>query len=139
MTLLRQWINKVIADKTGPRIDAQWVDLGALGDWGRPLTYEHRDNFVHYVRSPWVRSATPDVVLIDGRFRVCCFLTCLLQAKQDTILVFDDYIDRPHYHIVEELLPPFEWCGRQAIFSVSPDFDRQRATALADRFLYVMD
>jgi hypothetical protein len=135
----KQWIHKVIADKTGPRIDAQWVDLGPLGDWGRPRTYKQRDNFAHYVISPWVRSATPDVVLIDGRFRVCCFLTSILQATPDTIIVFDDYIDRPHYHIVEELLAPFEWCGRQAIFSVPPDLDRQHATALADRFLYVMD
>ncbi len=134
-----QWIHKVIADKTGPRIDAQWVDLGPLGDWGRPLTYKQRDNFIHYAKSPWVRSATPDVVLIDGRFRVCCFLTSILRATPDTIIVFDDYIDRPHYHIVEELLVPFEWCGRQAIFSVPPNFDRQRATVLADRFLYVMD
>jgi hypothetical protein len=135
----KQWIHKIIADKTGPRIDAQWVDLGALGDWGRPLTYKQRDNFVQYVKSPWVRSATPDVVLIDGRFRVCCFFTSILQATPDTIIVFDDYVDRPHYHIVEELLPPFEWCGRQAIFSVPADLDRQRALTLADRFLYVMD
>lgn len=134
-----QWIRKVVADKTGPRMDAQWVDLGALGDWGRPLTYKQRDNFVQYVRSPWVRSATPDVVLIDGRFRVCCFFTSLLHASAGTIIVFDDYIDRPHYHIVEELLAPFEWCGRQAIFSVPSDLDRERALALADRFLYVTD
>ncbi len=135
----KQWIDKVFADKTGSRIDAQWVDLGALRNWGWPLTYKQRDNFVHYVKSPWMRSATPDVVLIDGRFRVCCFLTSILQATPDTIIVFDDYIDRPHYHIVEEFLAPFEWCGRQAIFSVPPDLDRQRALALADRFLYVTD
>jgi hypothetical protein len=70
---------------------------------------------------------------------VCCFFTSLLQATPGTIVVFDDYINRPHYHIVEELLVPFEWCGRQAIFSVPPDLDRQRALALADRFLYVTD
>jgi hypothetical protein len=135
----QQWIQKVVADKTGQRIDARWVDLGALGDWGRPLTYMQRDNFVQYVESPWLRSATPDVVLIDGRFRVCCFFTSLLHAKPETIIVFDDYLDRLHYHIVEELLAPFEWCGRQAIFSVPPDVDRERALALADRFLYVTD
>jgi hypothetical protein len=135
----KQWIEKVIADKSGTRIDVQWVDLGALGDWGWPLTYKERDNFVQYVKSPWVRSATPDVVLIDGRFRVCCFFTSMLQAAPGTIIIFDDYIDRPHYHIVEELLAPFEFCGRQAIFSVPAEFDRQRSQALADRFLYVMN
>ena len=134
-----QWIEKVTADKTAPRLDVQWVDLGELGDWGWPLTYKQRDNFIQYVKSPWGRSATPDVVLIDGRFRVCCFFTSLLQAAPGTIIVFDDYIVRPHYHIVEELLPPFEWCGRQAIFSVPAEFDRQRALTLADRFLYVMN
>jgi hypothetical protein len=135
----QQWIDKVIADKNEPRIDVQWVDLGALGDWGWPLTYKQRDNFIQYMKSPWVRSATPDVVLIDGRFRVCCFFNSILQAAPGTIIIFDDYLDRPQYHIVEELLPPFEWCGRQAIFSVAADLDRQRALALADRFLYVMD
>jgi len=135
----REWIDKVIADKAGPRIDVQWVDLGALGNWGWPLTYQQRDNFAQYVKSPWVRSATPDVVLIDGRFRVCCFFTSLVQATPGTIIVFDDYAERLHYHIVEELLPPIELCGRQAIFSVPAHLDRQRAQALADRFLYVMD
>jgi hypothetical protein len=44
----------------------------------------------------------PDLVLIDGRFRVCCALTTLLKLKDRKFkLLFDDYMDRPHYNSVE--------------------------------------
>ena len=33
-----------------------------------------------------------DCVLVDGRFRVCCFLTSLKNAEQGTRIIFDDYV-----------------------------------------------
>jgi hypothetical protein len=77
-----------------------------------------RHNFVRYTESLWVREEKPDVVLIDGRFRVCGFLTSLMYANAGTIIIFDDYVCRPHYHIVEEFLEPDHFCGRQCIFKV---------------------
>jgi hypothetical protein len=48
------------------------------------------------VHSPWRRGAVkPDLVLIDGRFRLACFLHPLLAAAPGTPILFDDYTNRP--------------------------------------------
>ena len=86
-----------------------------------------------------MRKNIPDLVLIDGRFRVCCFLTSLARAEAGTILLFDDYRDRPLYHLVEEFVQPSRQCGRQTAFVVPANVDKQLLLATAERFLYVTD
>lgn len=41
-----------------------------------------------------------DLVLIDGRFRVACCLKCFDVITQDCFIAFDDFLNRPAYHIV---------------------------------------
>ncbi len=41
-----------------------------------------------------------DLVLIDGRFRVACCLKCYDAIKDNCLIVFDDFLNRPQYHIV---------------------------------------
>jgi protein O-GlcNAc transferase len=60
------------------------------------------------------------VILIDGRFRIACFVTAYLRATQPMIVLFDDYLDRPHYHVVERLVKPSEFVGRMARFDLQP-------------------
>lgn len=134
-----EWARSVLRGKDPLRISIEFADCGPLGDWGRPLTYEFRDKFASYTEKIWTGGSKPDTVLIDGRFRVCCFLTSLLRADPGTKLIFDDYNDRIHYHVVEEVLKPVEKCGRQALFELSADFDRELAETLARDFRMVMD
>lgn len=121
------------------RHEVLWVDVGPLGAWGRPTSYERSDHFVDYVESIWQRGAVPEVVLVDGRWRVACFLTSLLRAPAGTPIIFDDYVGRPAYHIVERFVRPSATCGRQARFEVPASFDRDAATELRIAFLYVFD
>lgn len=81
------------------RIKIFHIDLGATLDWGYPINYDKSKYFYKYTDSIWQCSVKPDLVLIDGRFRVCCFLTSLKYAEEGTKIIFDDYISRPHYHI----------------------------------------
>ena len=41
-----------------------------------------------------------DLILIDGRFRVASLLNCLKFMNNDTVVLFDDFNNRQHYHIV---------------------------------------
>jgi hypothetical protein len=43
-----------------------------------------------------------DLVFIDGRFRVACCLKCYDIIKDTCLIAFDDFLDRPQYHIVLE-------------------------------------
>jgi len=41
-----------------------------------------------------------DLVLIDGRFRIACCLKCFDAVNDTCCIAFDDFLDRPGYHIV---------------------------------------
>ena len=135
------WIDQVRgkAGESASRFDIDWVDLGPIGWAGRPKNYARRAAFQRYIESPWNRDRKPEVILVDGRFRVACFLYSLMKADAGTTIFFDDYKDRHHYHIVEEFLMPTRFCGRQAIFDVPGTLDREGLIAEYEKFQYVMD
>ena len=87
----------------------------------------------------WTFNLKADVILIDGRFRVASFLFSLINAKEGSIIIFDDYMNRPHYHVVEEVLEVYENFGRQAVFKVPKVFNKKLAEELLKKFIYVMD
>lgn len=114
------WIKNVSKKITdgGKTSSLKFIDLGPIGKWGRPLGYSKVNDFHQYTDWIWKQRTWPDTVLIDGRFRVCCWLTSLKYALAGTKLIFDDYANREEYHFVEKYLLPSEYCGRQAFFIV---------------------
>ena len=69
---------------------------------------------------PIVGKAADDTVLIDGRFRLACFLTVLLRTTRPVRVLWDDYSDRTAYHRAETLCPVLRHHGRMAEFHVEP-------------------
>ena len=135
----KKWINKVDISKRKKRIDIYWINLGEIENWGRPKTYEYRKYFINYISCVWTFKFKADVILIDGRFRVASFLFSLINAKEGSIIIFDDYKNRPHYHVIEEVLEVHKYCGRQAVFRVPRIFNRPLARELLNNFTYVFD
>jgi hypothetical protein len=133
-------ISKSIGDQK-ERVKIRHIDLGAIGDWGRPLTFLRREAFLEYVMSIWTDDETPDTVLIDGRFRISCFFASMACAKPGTKIIFDDYIMRDHYKIVEEYFTCTNFCGRQAIFTVIDMSNevKEQTLNLAKEFILVID
>lgn len=118
----RDWARKIQGldtDKRSKRLNVNWVDVGDVGDWGYPTSFKMRQNFKKYAELFWLTKKRPDLVLIDGRFRVFCFLTSLKFAPVGTKILFDDYTQRPFYHVVEEFAPKLATCGRQALFEAT--------------------
>jgi hypothetical protein len=117
------------------------VDLGPVEAWGRPVSYNKRHDFSVYTDKIWQDNPSLDTILIDGRFRVCCFLTSLKYAAVGTRLIFDDYTDRPYYHVVEKFIQRKEVCGRQCLFVVpnKSSINLGELDAEIERFRYVMD
>lgn len=98
------------------------VDIGQTKAWGRPKTDAQWKNYHLYPLSVWDQTffSEPDLVLIDGRFRVGCFIATALRIRKKTTVLFDDYVDRPEYHVVESLAKPVETAGRMAKFVLEP-------------------
>jgi hypothetical protein len=136
------WIERVQLDciRTD-NIHLHHTQVGDLGNWGRPLSYDFCENFSDYSNWFWNMGISPDAVLIDGRFRVCCFLTTLLRAKEGASIIFDDYTNRRHYHYVERFLKPAATCGRQALFTVpsAEKLNKEEIEKAAQKFSYVFD
>ena len=135
----KKWINKVDISRRKKRIDIHWINLGEIENWGRPKTYKYRKHFIGYISNVWNFNLKADVILVDGRFRVACFLYSLINAKEGSIIIIDDYMNRPHYHVVEEVLGIYKKCGRQVFFRVPLVFNKQLAEELLKKFTYVMD
>lgn len=98
------------------------VDIGRTGPWGRALDESAWRNYHRYPNAIWDEPyfRHPDLVLIDGRFRAACLLTVALRASRPVRVLFDDYHDRPKYHMVERILQPVRSIGRMAEFHVEP-------------------
>ena len=117
----KAWAAKTLnlsKDSNNDRLNVKWIDVGDVADWGYPISFEKKQNFVKYANWFWNLGLKPDLVVIDGRFRILCFLTTIKFATIGTKIIFDDYTNRPFYHIVEEFLKIKDTCGRQALFEV---------------------
>tara|TARA_A100001011_G_C14274613_1_gene828583 strand:- start:422 stop:997 length:576 start_codon:yes stop_codon:yes gene_type:complete len=123
------------------KLNLKHIDLGDVGKWGRPINYSKRHKFINYTNWIWEQRKKPDTVLIDGRFRVCCFLTSLMLADEGTKIIFDDYINRPSYHIIENYVKREETFGRQCLFLVpkKDKLDIEKLEIDIKNFRYVMD
>jgi hypothetical protein len=116
------WIEKV-RGAIGPahgKLYLEHCDIGEVGHWGAPRNHGRITEFWRYTAAPWAIAARlaliPDTILIDGRFRVASFLFSLVSARVGTRILFDDYLDRPHYCVAERFCQVAETRGRMAVF-----------------------
>lgn len=122
-----EWAN-VVRSRVGQagRVVVLYCNIGSVGDWGRPLDQQGVYSYHRYMSQPWdvarELGLNPKVVLIDGRFRVASFLYSLVCAQVGTIILFDDYVSREQYHVVEEFISPISYHGRMAVFKVDKFF-----------------
>jgi hypothetical protein len=81
------------------------VDIGPTGDWGAPADYSTRDRWPSYYETVWDRAdcSDCDLYLVDGRFRIACFMKILLNCRPDALIIIHDFASRPNYHIVRDV------------------------------------
>ncbi len=115
-----------------------FADIGPTKAWGRPADESKATLWPQYISAPWdamrKKGHQPDLVLIDGRFRVASFLMTAMLASPGCVILFDDYFDRPYYHVIERHFQPVEKAGRLAKFVINT-FDRPDL-ALIDLMAY---
>ena len=105
-----QWYNKlteILNDKTN--ITFIYNEMNTVPDtWGHPGKNSTKSQHINY--SDHIRKLDDsakkslDLILIDGRFRVACCLKCFDVIDKNCFIVFDDFLDRPPYHIVLDYL-----------------------------------
>lgn len=112
------------------------ADIGPTSDWGYPKDNSKIHLWPNYALCPYLYGYSPDLILVDGRFRVACCLVAALQAPAATVLIHD-YKDRSHYHIIERFFAIDRMVDTLVRCRRVQSFDEQSARALLKRYLYV--
>lgn len=116
----------------GKQITLRHIDIGKTGGWGTPLSTESKSRFPSYSGSIVDTGLRDfDLCLVDGRFRVACFLEALSFLGPDAIIGIHDYVARPAYHVIEQFARPVASRLQLKFFVRRPNLDR----AALDRML----
>lgn len=68
---------------------------------GKNATNTQKINYSNHIRKlNKEQQDSIDLVFIDGRFRVACCLKCYDVIKDECLIAFDDFLNRPEYHVV---------------------------------------
>jgi hypothetical protein len=119
------------------------VNIGLTQHWGMPVftkpTRRRLQRWEEYARAPWRYfrkiGQQPDLILVDGRFRVACVLESLLSLSplSDTQILLDDYVGRSYYDVVEQFAN-IELAGRMAILRPRRLVDRIQVRRLVRQY-----
>jgi len=100
-----EWVNRLQQQIKSDKLTLIYNDLNTI-----PNTYGHPGAYCTYIQkvnySNQMRALTMDeqkqidLVFIDGRFRVACCLKCFDIIEPGCIILFDDFLNRPEYHVV---------------------------------------
>jgi len=132
----KEWLNKVeescARNATALQPTLIHADIGELTHWGWPAGQTHREHWPKYHEA--VLSA-PDVLpfdtyLIDGRFRIACFMQSLIHCRPDSLILIHDFPPRPSYAIVHQVAREIACATNLSIFIRSEKFDLTLATKI---------
>ncbi len=100
-----EWQNKLKQMIKHPNVTHFFNEMDTQpNNWGNPgknATTIQQINYSNQIRRlNKNEQESIDLVFIDGRFRAACCLKCYDLIKDDCLIAFDDFLNRPHYHIV---------------------------------------
>jgi len=114
------------------------VNIGPVGEWGWPIDTATRDRWPIYYNKIWsepsARSA--DLFLIDGRFRVACFMSILIHCRPGSVILFHDFASRRHYHVVREFAREIAVIDDLSAFMVPADRKQARIFEVLEHYKY---
>ena len=111
------------------------ADIGPTRDLGYPQDDRFRNLWPNYHSWIWSDKAAlgADLFLVDGRFRVACFIQALLRASHSSVIIIHDFANRPHYHVIKEFSHEIAAVETLSVFQRRIDFDKRLAkSCLAD-------
>jgi hypothetical protein len=105
-----------------PRAMVKYINTGPVNPGGGPKDEMRKSKWHEYYNAIKSRHVDPDLVLVDGRWRVACALTVTLECPSAVVLVHD-YSNRPSYHILNSYFDTIEETETLVAFRAKPDID----------------
>ena len=134
----RAWIEKcqrhpdIAAAIAAGRLAFTHVHVGRTGRFGYPIGKSAVRRWPDYCLAVWdsfPADAPPDLVLVDGRFRLACAVQALLRCPPATTILFHDFTLRERYRLILDFAEAVEIVDTLAVLRTKPGLD-QRALAL---------
>lgn len=96
------WFGKMSKTLAGNcKVRMTYVNMNTQPNtWGAPGPRSTLAQWLNYSNQILDEKENPDLILIDGRFRVACCLKSYDKVADNGYIIFDDFLDRPHYHVV---------------------------------------
>ena len=115
------------AIETG-RADILHADIGPVAEWGNPKSRDQTEKWPNYFAAAWEtwarRAEKPDLVYVDGRFRVACCLSVILTVGVNAelrLLLHDVGPERPYYEEVLEFFDVVEQVNTLMVLKTKRD------------------
>lgn len=111
-----QWVNCVKENTKKDNIVFLFNEMDTKPNtWGNPgknATNEQKINYSDSIKKISKEEQNLiDILFIDGRFRVACCLKCYDIVRDDCLIIFDDFLNRPQYHVVLNYFDIVEKCS----------------------------
>ena len=138
----RDWLEKVAAVAIAGSYKIQpallHADIGALTDWGYPRDLTQRARWPQYHEIVWTSAlaANADTYLVDGRFRVACFMQVMLRCQADAIVIVHDFSDRPHYGKIHSVAREIARSANLSAFVRRPGMCQSSARETLEEYRY---
>jgi protein O-GlcNAc transferase len=113
-----------VASSLSGRLEPRFIDIGPTVAYGYPADESKKSNWPKYSESILLYSDSlqgPDLVLVDGRFRVAAALSSILSLRINGFILIHDFFTRPHYYEVLKYLDLVDCVDELAVFQPKPD------------------
>lgn len=141
------WVSKVKEEPSVQQkisckqIEFYVIDIDANPNyWGFPKSEAKKENWPLYstVMTRICPMKQPNVILVDGRFRVACTIQSVLSCTGSPFICIHDYTHRPYYHVVETFLDKVDQVDTLVILQKPNDknIDEKALVALYDTYKY---
>jgi hypothetical protein len=115
------------------------ADIGPIGDFGTPIDDpSFRSQWPRYYEIIWEapEARLADLYLIDGRFRVACFVKTLLHCGPDALIMIHDFANRPQYHVVRKVAREVASFESLSVFLRKQDKNVEHLSAILDAYRF---
>jgi len=116
------------------KLDLVYIDTGAITPAGYPVDDSTFDLWPRY--SDGADSSNYDLILVDGRYRVGCFLKALQRFPKTVTIMIHDY-SRPAFHIVERFADIVDKGNELVVFKPKIDVDAKELDATIKKYEHV--
>lgn len=134
-----EWISNVQKMVDNKRVKLTHIDIGPTREWGNPVDDSFKHKWSDYYTSIHKTDIEPDLILVDGRFRINCILQSILfsiEKNIDPIISLHD-CQRPGYKHGTDYLECIDRSDNLAMFKISKDrIDIDMLNSTSDKFKY---